>query len=107
MGGRSCAGGRRGGVGAVAVSPAWVADALDPLSGESRPLIWRRPQSATFSALPWPNLQIVDARLDDAAGVNVVSAPEARVDLSLVDLAARQGRAGAGDARPADDRDRP
>ena len=68
------------------VDPAWVADRLNAASGPTRPLTWRAPQTATFSALPWPSLRIVDAQLENASRVNVVSAPEARVDLSLVAL---------------------
>jgi len=46
-------------------------------------LIWEAPQAATFSAFPWPNLRIVDARLDGPSGSNLISAPAARIDLSL------------------------
>lgn len=68
------------------VAPARVADALNASAGGSRPLTWSAPQLAAFSALPWPNLRIIDARLNESSGVNVVTATEARVDLSLVDL---------------------
>ena len=46
----------------------------------------RAPDSATFRALPWPSLRIVDARLDDMLGANLISAPEARLDLSVAEL---------------------
>ncbi len=68
------------------VDAAWVADRLNAASGPTRPLTWSEPQTATVSALPWPSLRIVDAQLDSASGASVVSAPEARVDLSLVAL---------------------
>ena len=47
---------------------------------------WSAPAAATFRALPWPSLRIVDARLDDTVGANLVSAPEARLDLSIGEL---------------------
>ena len=46
-----------------------------------------RPAGCHFFVLPWPSLRIVDARLDDVGGVNFLSAPTARLDLSLVELA--------------------
>ena len=54
--------------------------------GASPRLRWSAPQVATFSAFPWPCLRIVDARLDDAYGVNLLSAPTARFDLSLAEV---------------------
>jgi AsmA protein len=69
------------------VDPAWVADRVNTAFGPTRPLTWSAPQTATFSALPWPSLRIVDAQLGNASGANVVSAPEARIDLSLTALA--------------------
>ena len=69
------------------VSPEWVADRLNAAFGQARPLTWSAPQSATFSAFPWPSLRIVDARIDEASGGNLVAAPEARIDLSLSALA--------------------
>jgi AsmA protein len=69
------------------LSAAKVGDSLNAAFGASPRLHWSAPQAATFSALPWPSLRIVDARLDDAAGVNLFSAPTARLDLSLVELA--------------------
>jgi uncharacterized protein involved in outer membrane biogenesis len=69
------------------VAPVWVAERLNAASGPTRPLTWSAPQTATFSALPWPSLRVVDAQLDNASGANVVSAPEARIDLSLIALA--------------------
>jgi AsmA protein len=65
------------------LSPAWVAKDLNAAFGASPTLIWTAPRAVTFSALPWPNLRIVEARLDDRLGVNLISAPEARLDLSL------------------------
>ena len=68
------------------VAPASVADSLNAAFGRGVPLTWSEPQRATFSALPWPSLRVIDARLDSASGANLVSAPEARIDLSLVQL---------------------
>lgn len=68
------------------LSSARVAGGLNAGRGASQRLIWEAPQAATFSALPWPNLRIVDARLDDPSGANLISAPAARIDLSLGDL---------------------
>ncbi len=68
------------------VAPAQVAQRLNGALGQASPLMWSAPQAATFSVLPWPNLRIVDARLDAAPGANVISAPEARIDLALFDL---------------------
>ena len=70
------------------MSPARVAKGLNAAGGASRQLIWEAPRAATFSALPWPNLRIIDARLDDPLDVNLISAPAARIDLSLLDLLA-------------------
>jgi AsmA protein len=69
------------------LSAARVGDSLNAAFGASPRLHWSAPQAATFSVLPWPSLRIVDARLDDAGGVNLLSAPTARLDLSLVELA--------------------
>jgi AsmA protein len=63
-----------------------VGDSLNAAFGPSPRLHWSAPRAATFSALPWPNLRIVDARLDDMYGVNLLSAPAARLNLSLVEL---------------------
>jgi AsmA protein len=68
------------------LSPARVAEGLNAGRHASQRLIWEAPQVATFTALPWPSLRIVDARLDDFLGVNLISAPTARIDLSLGDL---------------------
>ncbi|MGB3583623.1 MAG: hypothetical protein WBA40_21265, partial [Roseiarcus sp.] len=68
------------------LSAARVGDSLNAAFGASPRLHWSAPQAASFSALPWPSLRIVDARLDDAGGVNLLSAPTARLDLSLVEL---------------------
>jgi AsmA protein len=63
-----------------------VGDSLNAAFGASPRLHWSAPHAATFSALPWPSLRIVDARLDDAYGVNLFSAPIARLDLSVAEL---------------------
>jgi AsmA protein len=68
------------------VDPASVAASLNASFGRTGAMTWNAPKEATFSALPWPGLRIVDAALDSASGVNLVSAPEARVDLSLIGL---------------------
>jgi AsmA protein len=68
------------------LTPASVADNLNAAFGRAGQLTWAAPQDATFSAFPWPSLRVIDARLDNASGVNVLSAPEARIDLSLIDL---------------------
>jgi AsmA protein len=63
-----------------------VGDSLNAAFGASPRLHWSAPQTASFSALPWPSVRIDDARLDDAYGVNLLSAPAARLNLSLIDL---------------------
>ena len=63
-----------------------VGDSLNAAFGASPRLHWRAPQAASFSALPWPSVRIQDARLDDAYGVNLLSAPAARLNLSLIEL---------------------
>lgn len=68
------------------LSPIRVAQALNAAGGASERLVWDAPQAATFSALPWPNLRIVDARLNDSQGANLISAPAARINLSPAGL---------------------
>jgi AsmA protein len=68
------------------LSPKRVEESLNAAFAGSASARWSTPASATFRALPWPSLRIVDARLDDASGVTLVSAPEARLDLSLAGL---------------------
>ncbi|RBP08187.1 uncharacterized protein involved in outer membrane biogenesis [Roseiarcus fermentans] len=68
------------------VAPARVVESLNEAFGRSPLLTWSAPQAATFSVFPWPSLRLVDARLDNDLGENLVSAPEARVDLSIVAL---------------------
>jgi AsmA protein len=68
------------------LSAAKVGDSLNAAIGASPRLHWSAPQAASFAFLPWPSLRIVDARLDDAGGVNFLSAPTARLDLSLIEL---------------------
>ena len=68
------------------VAPERVADSLNVAFGASPGFGWRAPDSATFSALPWPSLRLVGADLDDADGVALISAPRARLDLSLIAL---------------------
>jgi AsmA protein len=63
-----------------------LGDSLNAAFGASPRLHWRAPQAASFSALPWPSVRIEDARLDDAYGVNLLSAPAARLNLSLIEL---------------------
>ena len=68
------------------LSSAKVGDSLNAAFGASPRLHWSAPETASFSAFPWPNVQIAEARLDDAYGVGLLSAPAARLKLSLVDL---------------------
>jgi AsmA protein len=68
------------------LSAAKVGDSLNAAFGASPRLHWNAPQAASFSALPWPSVRIIDARLDDAYGVDLLSAPAARLNLSLIDL---------------------
>lgn len=68
------------------LSAAKVGDSLNAAFGASPRLHWGVPSAASFSALPWPSVRIADARLNDAYGVNLLSAPAARLNLSLVDL---------------------
>jgi AsmA protein len=68
------------------LSAAKVGDSLNAAFGASPRLHWRAPETASFSALPWPSVRIADAQLDDAYGVNLLSAPAARLNLSLIDL---------------------
>ena len=57
------------------LSAAKVGDSLNAAFGASPRLHWSAPQAATFSVFPWPSVRIADARLDDAYGVNLLSAP--------------------------------
>ena len=68
------------------LSAAKVGDSLNAAFGASPRLHWRVPRKASFSALPWPSVRIANARLDDAYGVNLLAAPAARLNLSLVEL---------------------
>ncbi len=63
-----------------------VGDSLNAAFGASPRLHWSAPESASFSVLPRPSVRIAAARLDDAYGVNLLSAPEARLNLSLIQL---------------------
>ena len=63
-----------------------VGDSLNAAFGASPRLHWSAPENASFSVLPRPSVRIADARLDDAYGVNLLSAPEARLNLSLIEL---------------------
>lgn len=63
-----------------------VGDSLNAAFGASPRLHWSAPQAASFSLLPWPSVSIVDAGLDDAYGVNLLSAPAARLNLSPIEL---------------------
>src|ERR1700733_3184585 len=68
------------------LTAAKVGDSLNAAFGASPRLHWSAPGTASFSFLPRPSVRIADARLDDAYGVNLLSAPEARLNLSLIDL---------------------
>ena len=68
------------------LSAAKVGDSLNAAFGAAPRLRWSAPQAATFSLFPWPSLRVVDARVNDAYGVNLLSAPAARLDLSLGEL---------------------
>ena len=63
-----------------------VAESLNAATGASAPVRWGAPDAAAFRALPWPSLSIVGLRLDDALGAILISAPEARLDLSPGEL---------------------
>ncbi len=67
------------------VSDALVRDSLNAPTGPDSTLRWARPDAATFRALPWPSLHFYNARLDNADG-GILSAPEAKLDLSLGEL---------------------
>jgi AsmA protein len=68
------------------LSAAKIGDSLNAAFGPSPRLHWSAPQEASFSALPWPSVRMADARLEDAYGVNLLAAPEARLNLSLIEL---------------------
>src|SRR5271167_3948691 len=68
------------------LTAAKVGDSLNAAFGASPRLHWSAPETASFSILPRPSVGITDARLDDAYGVNLLLAPEARLNLSLIDL---------------------
>jgi AsmA protein len=68
------------------LSAAKAGDSLNAAFGASPRLHWSAPETASFSILPRPSVRITGARLDDAYGVNLLLAPEARVNLSLIDL---------------------
>jgi AsmA protein len=68
------------------LSAAKVGDSLNAAFGASPRLHWRASQTASFSVLPWPSVRIDEARLDDAYGVNLLSSPAARLNLSLIEL---------------------
>ncbi len=68
------------------LSAARAGDSLNAAFGASPRLHWGAPRAASFSALPWPSVRIADARLDDAYGVKLLSAPAARLNLSLIEL---------------------
>jgi AsmA protein len=63
-----------------------IGDSLNASLGASPRLLWSAPQAAAFVALPWPSVHIVDAQLNDDYGVNLLNAPRARLDLSLLEL---------------------
>jgi AsmA protein len=68
------------------LTAAKVGDSLNAAFGASPRLHWSAPETASFSVLPRPSVRIADARLDDAYGVNLLSAPEARLNLSLIEV---------------------
>jgi AsmA protein len=68
------------------LSAAKVGDSLNAAFGASPRLHWRAPQTASVSVLPWPSVRIDGARLDDSYGVNLLSSPTARLNLSLINL---------------------
>jgi AsmA protein len=68
------------------LTAAKVGDSLNAAFGASPRLHWSAPETASFSILPRPSVRITDARLDDAYGVNLLLAPEARLNLSLIEL---------------------
>ena len=68
------------------LSAAKVGDSLNAAFGASPRLHWRAPRAASISVLPWPSVRIDEARLDDAYGVNLLSSPAARLNLSLINL---------------------
>jgi hypothetical protein len=68
------------------LSVAKVGASLNAAFGASPRLHWSAPEAASFTALPWPTVRIVNARLDDLYGVNLFSAPTARLNLSLIEL---------------------
>jgi AsmA protein len=67
------------------VSAALVSDSLNAAFAGSPSRHWETPDAAAFRALPWPNVQFYGARLNQS-GADLLSAPEARIDLSLGDL---------------------
>ena len=56
------------------------------LRPERARLAWSTPEAVTFRALPWPSFRIVEAKLSDVSATNVVLAPDAEIDLSLIEL---------------------
>src|SRR6202034_4761109 len=68
------------------LSAAKAGDSLNPAFGASPRLHWSAPETASFSILPRPSVGITGARLDDAYGVNLLLAPEARLNLSLIEV---------------------
>jgi len=68
------------------LSAARVGASLNAAFGASPRLHWSAPEAASFTALPWPTVRIVNARLDDLYGVNLFSAPTAHLNLSLIEL---------------------
>lgn len=63
-----------------------VADRLGAAGGAFSQLRIDAAGAATFRALPWPSVSVMNLRLDGAGGAIAVSAPEARMELSLVEL---------------------
>ncbi|MBV9288001.1 MAG: hypothetical protein JO288_09280, partial [Hyphomicrobiales bacterium] len=63
-----------------------VAEKLEARSGALPRLRLDAAGAATFRAFPWPSVSITEARLELNGGAIVVTAPEARMDLAIVDL---------------------
>ena len=65
------------------LSAARAGDSLNAAFTASSGLHWRQPEAVAFAALPWPSLHVLGARLDDASGVSLISAPRARFNLDV------------------------
>ena len=68
------------------LSARWVTSSLN--SSFARVGLVTSPRGASLRLLPWPSLQMFDARFDTRFGEIIAAAPEARFDLSLGELMA-------------------